>query len=314
MQLQRYLQGWLSAQQAQLKHKTFVRYGEIVKNNIAPFIGQTELDKLTSKQMREYSNSLCEQHADNTVIQVFGLLRRALNCAVADGHIPANPTQGIPLKRRQQTIEPFTEEEQFMLEKYIFMSRNPYYYGVLIALYTGMRIGELLALRWDDVDMKSRTVTVTKTVSAVRPTSGDEPYVTQPKTVAGVRTIPYPRQLHPIFKELRKSGSEYVVCTRFLTPVSIFCYQKSFSRLLNRLGIRHRGFHSLRHTFATRAIEAGSDIKTLSEILGHSSPTVTISRYVHSTDKQKNKVCQKVGDKLNKFTPKKPNMRTAIIR
>lgn len=163
-----------------------------------------------------------------------------------------------------------------------------------------MRIGELLALTWDDVDLKSKTITVNKTAGVIKIASGDNPFVTTPKTAAGNRTIPYPKQLNPLLKEMRARGSKYVVCTHEGGYMTLYGYQKAFSRLLKRVGVKHKGFHSLRHTYATRAIEAGADIKTLSEMLGHSSPTVTITRYCHSTDKQKNKLCNKIGEQMKK--------------
>lgn len=301
MTVQNYLNEWLTEQNGSVKQKTFARYAEIVKNNIAPAIGGVELNDLTSKQVRAFVTKLGEDHADNTILQIVGVLKRALACATQEDIINRNPAQGIVLKRRQQKVEPLTEIEQRAIEKYIFNTRRPYYYGILIALYTGVRIGELLALTWRDVDMKSRTITVSKTAGTLKVCDGPNPYISSPKTEAGKRTIPYPKQLQPLFKELKNLGNEYVVSTRGGNFMTVYGYQKAFARLLERLGLRHKGFHSLRHTYATRAIEAGADIKTLSEMLGHSSPTVTITRYCHSTDKQKNKICEKIGDNLKRY-------------
>lgn len=301
MTIKEYLTEWLVEQKGHIKVRTHKRYTEIVENNILPILGEIELTELTPKQVRSFVAKLNTVHADNTVLQIMGLLKRALNVAVQEELIKANPTVGVVLHHKQQKVEPFNEREQKLIAEYILQKRNPYYYGILIALYTGVRIGELLALTWDDVDMKSKTITVSKTAGALKVNDGDNPFISTPKTAAGNRTIPYPKQLNSLLKEMKALGSKYVVCTRKGNYMTVYGYQKAFSRLLERLGIKHKGFHSLRHTYATRALEAGADIKTLSEMLGHSSPTVTITRYCHSTDKQKNKLCEKIGEQMKKL-------------
>lgn len=301
MTIKEFLQDWLNEQKGHIKTRTYARYKDIVDKNILPSIGDIQLEELTSKRLKSFVADMSAKYADNSVLQIVGLLKRALNCAVQDELIKANPTMGIALHRKQKKVEPFNEYEQRVIEQYIISRHNIYYYGILLALYTGVRIGELLALTWADVDMKSHTITVSKTSGIIKVSEGANPYLSTPKTAAGNRTIPFPKQLTPMLKEMKAIGSEYVVCTRNGNFLTVYGYQKAFSRLLERLNIKHKGFHSLRHTYATRALEAGADIKTLSEILGHSSPTVTITRYCHSTDKQKNKLCEKIGDNLKRY-------------
>ena len=301
MKVKEYLLEWLLEQTRHLKVRTQRRYEEIVVNNVLPMLGEVELADLTPKRIRSFVAELTAEHADNTILQIVGLLKRAFNVAVQEELIKANPTVGVVLHHSQRKVEPFNEREQKLIAEYILQKRNPYYYGILVALYTGVRIGELLALTWDDVDMKSKTITVSKTAGALKIADGDNPYISTPKTSAGNRTIPYPKQLTSLLKEMKALGSKYVVCTHKGKYMTVYGYQKMFSRLLDRLGIKHKGFHSLRHTYATRALEAGADLKTLSEMLGHSSPTVTITRYCHSTDRQKAKLCDKLGEHLQKL-------------
>lgn len=301
MTINEYLNEWLEEQRDHIKIRTYRRYAEIVGNNILPAIGEIEITELTSKQVRKFIATLSIEHSDNTVLQIIGLLKRALNLAVQEGLIEFNPTAGIVLHHKQRKVEPFNDREQSIIVEYILQKQNPYYYGILIALYTGVRIGELLALTWDDVDMKSKTITVSKTAGSIKLSNADNPFISTTKTVAGNRTIPYPRQLNSLLKVMKALGSKYVVCTRQGNFMSVYGYQKMFSRLLDRLGIKHKGFHSLRHTYATRALESGADIRTLSEMLGHSSPTVTITRYCHSTNKQKYRLCEKIGEQLKKY-------------
>ena len=119
-----------------------------------------------------------------------------------------------------------------------------------------------------------------------------------PKTQASIRTIPIPRQLMPHLREIKKKSRSTHIVSNGENPISIRSYQRSFSTMLKKLNIPHRGFHALRHTFATRALECGMDVKTLSEILGHKNPTVTLNRYAHSFMEHKKKMMNKLGDFL----------------
>lgn len=103
-----------------------------------------------------------------------------------------------------------------------------------------------------------------------------------PKTRTSRREIPIPKQILEIMKSIRKKSNSKYVIANAASPVSVRSYQRSFELLLKKLNIAHKGFHALRHTFATRALECGMDVKTLSEILGHKNPTITLNRYVHS--------------------------------
>jgi len=185
------------------------------------------------------------------------------------------------------------------MEDYILSCRCDSLFGIVLSLYTGLRIGELAALEWSDIDLRARELHITKSCHYGRDSSGKFRRITEaPKTESSLRIIPIPKQLVPYLSELkRKSRSRYVI-SRGEKPISIRSYQRSFSAMQKRLGIAHRGFHSLRHTFATRALECGMDVKTLSELLGHKSPTVTLNRYAHSLIEHKREMMNRLGKLL----------------
>lgn len=173
-------------------------------------------------------------------------------------------------------------------------------FGVVLCLYTGLRIGELLALEWGDIDFQKGIISVSKSCHDGKDDNGRFARITDtPKTETSEREIPFPKQLIPYVRNLKKdSNSVYVVASNSEKPISVRAYQRSFELFLKRLNIQHKGFHSLRHTFATRALECGMDVKTLSEILGHKNSAVTLNRYVHSLMDHKRDMMNKLGKLL----------------
>ena len=169
--------------------------------------------------------------------------------------------------------------------------------GIVICIYSGLRIGELLALTWSDIDFTKGTLAVNKTCHDGRDEKGNLCRITDlPKTASSKRMIPLPKQLLPVLKEYkRKSISEYVVESENGEPPTVRSYQRTFELLQKRLHIERKGFHSLRHTFATRYLENGGDIYSLREILGHTSLTM-VQKYLHLTQ-------QKTTQRFPNFSP-----------
>ena len=197
-------------------------------------------------------------------------------------------------KLKERKIECFTLAEQKKIESAVFDSKKIKMFGIVLCLYTGLRIGELIALQWKDIDLQKGLLTVSR---SCHDTSGGIVF-DEPKTAASRRVIPLPKQLLPKLKSIKKSGNSDFVVSVGGNAVSVRSYQRSFELLLKKLNIVHRGFHSLRHTFATRALECGMDVKTLSEILGHKNPTVTLNRYAHSLLEHKAAMMNRLGKLL----------------
>ena len=199
----------------------------------------------------------------------------------------------------EKKIECFSLSEQKKIEQYILNAGNTRLFGVLLCLYTGLRIGELLALEWADIDMSNGELRVSKTCHYGKDEDGVFGRITDiPKTQSSIRIIPIPKQLISHLRGVKKKSLSAHIVANGSNLISIRSYQRSFSSLLKRLNIQHRGFHSLRHTFATRALECGMDVKTLSEILGHKNPTVTLNRYAHSLMEHKKEMMNRVGKLL----------------
>lgn len=291
------------------KHKTYLRYNEIIKQHITVQLGNYELTKLTPLVLQHYTMRLLNSGnlktggglAVNTVNCIVTVIQNSLRSAYSVGQLPEYFADKIKRPRSaQKQIISFTVAEQRKIENPILSQQKPRMFGVVLSLYTGLRIGELLALEWCDVDFQKCTVTVSKSMH-----DGQDEYgrntriIDAPKTETSKRVIPFPKQLLPYLKDIKSSSlSRFVVSSTKGTGVFVRAYQRSFEICLKNLGIPHKGFHALRHTFATRAIECGMDVKTLSEILGHKNATVTLNKYVHSFMEHKKEMMNKLGRML----------------
>ncbi|MBQ9745412.1 MAG: site-specific integrase, partial [Clostridia bacterium] len=163
--------------------------------------------------------------------------------------------------------------------------------GILFALFTGVRIGELCGLRWEDIDLRSSTPCVRRTVERIADLDPLSPaktkvIISEPKTESSVRTIPLPSFLAEYLRRVQMAGEVYLVSGNTETPEP-HCFYVRYKNFLKKHGIGDYTFHALRHTFATQCVEYGFDTKSLAEILGHSSVTTTMAFYVHPTMEQK---------------------------
>ena len=282
------------------KERTYIRYEQLIRTHIAQKIGEKDVNDLTPIVLQSFVTELLSSGNDktgkglsaNTVNAIISVLKNSLRTAHLLGvakDYTANMIKRPKLKERK--IECFTLAEQKKIESAVFDSKKIKMFGIVLCLYTGLRIGELIALQWKDIDLQKGLLTVSR---SCHDTSGGIVF-DEPKTAASRRVIPLPKQLLPKLKSIKKSGNSDFVVSVGGNAVSVRSYQRSFELLLKKLNIVHRGFHSLRHTFATRALECGMDVKTLSEILGHKNPTVTLNRYAHSLLEHKAAMMNRLG-------------------
>lgn len=285
--------------------RTYTRYKEIVEHHIAEQLGDLELSEITLYELQCYVTELLTSGNSRTgkglstssVNSIITVIQCTLKTAYMLGMINEYTADKVKRPRSsEKKVECFSVSEQRRIEGYILKEGDSRLFGILLCLYTGLRIGELLSLEWSDIDMSTCELYVSKTCYYCKDENGIFRRITDiPKTQSSIRTIPIPKQLIPHLREIKKKNHSTHIVSNGSNPVSIRSYQRSFSSLLKRLNIQHRGFHSLRHTFATRAIECGMDVKTLSEILGHKNPTVTLNRYAHSLMEHKKEMMNKLG-------------------
>lgn len=280
----------------QIKERTYFHYKNLYDRYIVDYF-DIDLSVLDSNYLLSKFGEIMEKYSFSLTKTIYSLTTRSLVFAYEKGYMKTQIVFNIKLKSKpQKQVECLTKQEQNILENYILVQEKTYHYGILISLYTGLRLGELLALKWQNVDLKNKILYVKATTSNC--TQNHQLIVIEslPKTNSSIREIPLNSILVKILKKL-KSPNTYVLSNKFGAKIDYRGYQMSFTRILRKLKIKHYGFHSLRHTFATRLLESGVDIKTISELMGHSSPTITLNRYVHTNLGNKRKAMQKLTKK-----------------
>ena len=310
MKLNDYLETWLKSYMKPLiKIKTYIKYEYLIIKHINPILGEYDLDDLTIKILYNFFHGKLE-HGNltnqcglsiNSVIGIHTLLKSAIKDAINYNITTNDSINKIKLPNKiEKEIEIFDLNEQKKIVNFCLNNKKTNYLGIVICLTTGIRLGELLALEWSDINFNSKTLNINKTSFTVSENGKTMAYIGLPKTKKSKRIIPLPDYLIDVLKRNKsKTSFKNILTTRFGNIIENRSYQKTFASILKRLNLKIRNFHALRHTFATRALESGMDIKTLSEILGHKSPTITLNRYVHTLQDYKIEMMNKINMFLN---------------
>ena len=280
-----YLNFWLHAIiQPWVKSSTFSNYAAILEKWIKPYLGNKELDQMGKEDVQCFINILSEQELSaDSVRNIFRVLSAAMKKAKEYEYIHENPCEGAslpePVKKEARLL---TVQEQKRLEAAAGADKDGF--AILLSLYTGLRVGELCALTWEDVDLKQGIIHVSRTIRRIQCFTPDAKTKTilvtgDVKSKLSVRAIPLPACILELFKEHRKNaGGKYVFeyDGHLLEPRTL---QYRFKALLKKADLPDINFHALRHTFAVRCMEQSFDVKTLSEILGHASVKMTLYQY-----------------------------------
>lgn len=283
------------------KKRTYEKYCMTARKHISPKLGEYDMLELSARVLQRFTVELSESGlSSNTVNGIVSILKLSLKRAVAFGAASAQYSDAVSRpKAREKRVECFGKDEQRKLERYIIESKREKLLGIVLCLYTGLRIGELLALTWDDIDLTGGIMRISHSCHDEWASGHYVKVIDTPKTANAYRSVPIPAPLLPRLKEHRRRAvGLFVIQGDAEYGAQVRSYQRTFELVLKRIGLPHKGFHALRHTFATRALEVGMDVKTLSEILGHGDPAVTLKRYVHSMLEHKKEMMNKVGKLL----------------
>lgn len=276
---------WLESIKNQVKPNTYQKYESVCKNHIVNKIGSVLVKLISNYTIINFTNNLKEKNLSaksiNDILIVLGLAFK-----YAEEEYEITMPRIRYLKEEKKEIRVLSVNEQLQLTKYLNCNIDIYKFGILLALYTGIRIGELCALQWADIT--DNYIRINKTMTRVKTENGrTEIKIGSPKSDSSKRLIPTPQCLLTLINQFRNVG--YVLSTDKLDYTEPRLMQIKFEKIIAESDLEKTNFHALRHTFATRCVEAGVDVKTLSEILGHSDVKTTLNRYVHSSFELKKK-------------------------
>lgn len=285
-----------------IKQSTYAIYQRYINNHIQPFFKSIYLHKLNKDLIQKFVDDKNELSA-STVQDIFLFFKSGIKAANKLGLVGTVWEEVLLPKATPPVFRVFSKTEQKMIEDAVKISDNPNSIGILICLYTGLRIGEVCALMWSDINFIGKTLTVQRTIQRIcdKESSGTKIVISAPKSKHSNREIPLPEFL---LDKLEKYKNEYGTSNGYVLqknglPIEPRTYQYQFERLLEKAKIKKAKFHTLRHTFSTRALEIGFDIKTLSEILGHANAAITLKQYAHSLDEHKRHSMELLGGIYN---------------
>lgn len=288
-----------------VKTSTYARYRFLAEKHILPELGQLNATALTSKRLSDFlerkrrsgrldgTGGLSAKSVRDIGVIVKSALKllqeeRGVSCDLAAIKLPQS---------KQPKVKVLSEFELDLLVRHILKEPDISGVGVLLTLNTGLRLGELCALKWSDIDFRSGELYVSRAVQRISDMSGGTRLVVQtPKSETSVRRLPIPLDMLALLKELSRgiSADSFVLTGSPRSPLDPRTYQYRFKALLRRCGLPDRNFHSLRHSYATRCIEKGIDVKSVSEMLGHADIKTTLRLYTHSSMEHKKRAIQRI--------------------
>jgi len=297
---------WFEFVQPQFKESTKVKYTNLLKLYILPVFGEQPLEKITIEQIELFCKDLLISGGKNkdglstkTVSDILSLIRNILNFSSTKGFPKTEDISLVKIKQSTKEMKILSSIEQEKLCNYLYENLNNINIGILLCLFTGIRIGEVCALQWEDISINEKTIYIHQTMQRLQCENENKKtkiIITTPKSSCSIRIIPLPENLTKIIDEYPVKKTGYFLTSNPQKFVEPRVMENHLKRILQKLAISEVNFHALRHTFATRCVELGFDIKSLSEVLGHASVNITMNRYVHPSMELKRENMQKLSE------------------
>mgnify|MGYP004549105343 CR=1 FL=1 len=245
-------------------------------------VGKININKL-KKENKENLFSNLKDISISTKKILFYIVKSSIKYAYSNKYCNYINLSNIKFKMPNKTIFVLSKEEQNRLENVLKNKINIRKLSILLCLYTGVRLGEVCGLKWKDIDFSNKSLNVNKTIERIKNDDGNSKtklIISTPKSETSNRIVPIPDFLVELLKQFKKNDNYYILSNsnKLYDPRLLESFYK---RILTKVGIKQNKFHTLRHSFSTRCIESKMDIKTLSEILGHSQVETTLKLYVH---------------------------------
>lgn len=294
MKLNNWIRLWRESKYVNIKDRTIDIYNYYLENIVCKSIGDMEIEDIDQNVLQKFILRLVnsKKYSSNTISESFRVLKSALKDYMENENLKIIKFESIHIpKNITKKVTSFSAVEQKRLMNAIDIKKHPNQIGVLLCMCTGLRLGELLALTWEDVDFVKNIINIDKSTYY----KNKKHIQTLPKTSSSIRVVPLPKFIKPMLIAHKKSNNSIYIISRHGNRVIPRTYQYEFEMLLKHAKVKKKGFHALRHTFATNAVEIGMDIKCLADILGHANPMITLKRYTHSMLDYKKTVMNKMG-------------------
>lgn len=296
MRYSKILDAWLQSTYINIKESTYARYFRLIETHIRPILGKYDICKISTQLIEGFIlDQLDSGRLDGkgglspkTVTDMLTIIKSSMEYARYNGFGILCDLRKLTIKKKDKEMRVLTQAEQSALVNVLLSDTDRYKFGVLLSLYTGIRIGELCALRWEDISITTATLKIRRTMQRIQDTSvgataKTKVIITEPKSHCSMRDIPLPQFVIEIARKFSDSPKAFILSgdkNKYVEPRTM---QYHFKAYVEESKIEDANYHSLRHTFATRCIEVGFDVKTLSEILGHANVNITLNCYVHSS-------------------------------
>ena len=298
-------EAWKEYKRPYVKQSTMAAYVLILENHVLPEFGDNDSlheHDVQAFVLKKIEYGLSAKSVKDILIVLkmvmkFGVKNEWMNHYEWDIKFPVNSQ---PKELEVLSVANHKKILDYVQHNFTFMSL-----GIYISLSTGLRIGEICALKWSDINVADGTITVQRTIERIYMVEGEKKHtqlvINTPKTVNSCREIPISKELLAMVKPMKKVvNADFYVLTNEDKPTEPRTYRNYYNRLMEKLDIPKLKYHGLRHSFATRCIEAGCDYKTVSVLLGHSNISTTLNLYVHPNMEQKKRCINKMLKSLGK--------------
>ena len=290
---------WLLYKKHQIKNSTFYRYQYILNKYILEYFKNVKVIYFEKFDFNSFIDNLSLTLSVKTIKDIVIVLKSILRYAEKKYKFDFALDLISTPKYEAEEITILSKSERIKLENFCINKNSFRNIGIIICLNTGIRIGEICALTWNDIDLNNKLITINKSLQRVyKDKNNTKVLIDKPKSKKSIRKIPINRKLYKILAEIKLknsySGDEFFLTGKSDKYVEPRNYQYMLKKCFRECNIKNYKFHILRHTFATECIEIGMDIKSLSEILGHASVNVTLNKYVHSSFYTKKKFLEKL--------------------